>query len=62
MAVPLLAAAAALAVLAAAVQLHAPATAFCALLAAVLVWAPDAIMASWRATFLQVGATLKPHT
>ena len=54
MAVPLLAAAASLAVLAAAMQLHAPAPAFCALLAAVLVWAPDAVMASWPATFLQV--------
>ena len=56
MAIPLAAAAIALAVMAAAMQLHAPAAAFCALLAAVLVWAPDAVMASWPATFLQVGA------
>ena len=53
-AVPLFMAAVALAALAASMQLHAPKSAFCALMAAVLVWAPDAVMASWPATFLQV--------
>ncbi|BDA50069.1 Putative tartrate transporter [Coccomyxa sp. Obi] len=51
-AIPLLVAAVALGVLAALIQ-NEPKPAFAALLVAAVVWAPDAVMASWPATFLK---------
>ncbi|KAK9903306.1 hypothetical protein WJX75_002492 [Coccomyxa subellipsoidea] len=51
-AIPLLVAAVALGILAALIKDH-PKPAFGALLVAAVVWAPDAVMASWPATFLK---------
>ena len=56
-AVPLIIASAALGAMGLCMQLRLPTPAFCALLVAVAIWAPDAVMASWPATFLQVGVS-----